>query len=273
MKEILALRNVSYSYDGDKKAVDSFSLSIQEGEYVTIIGHNGSGKSTIAKIIMGIVDKIDGELSLFGEVVNRKNSGSLRAKLGIVFQNPDNQFVGATVADDIAFGLENHRIPHEDMEGIIHKFASKVGMIEYLDREPESLSGGQKQRVAIAGVLAMQPDIVIFDEATAMLDPKGRKEIASLISMMKEEKPNLTIISITHDVEEANHSDRVIVMNKGQLVLEGKPEEVFIHDKELNEINLQSPFFYRLVRSLKDNGLEVPSTIKNMNELEEFLCR
>ena len=169
--KIIDVRNLSFSYDGEHPAIKDVSFSVEEGSYVAIIGHNGSGKSTLAKILMGLLNGYEGEVKLFDTVLSSKTVVALRKRIGIVFQNPDNQFVGSTVADDIAFGLENHEVPHEKMEGIIQAYAAEVGMSQFLDHEPESLSGGQKQRVAIAGVLAMNPDLVIFDEATAMLDP------------------------------------------------------------------------------------------------------
>ena len=158
---------------------------MNKGEYVAIIGHNGSGKSTLAKLIIGLLEAQKGTIKVFDQVLNEENLYAIRSKVGIVFQNPDNQFTGSTVADDIAFGLENHEVPHEQMDDIISKYARIVNMEEFLDKEPTSLSGGQKQRVAIAGVLAMHPDLIIFDEATAMLDPKGKSEIKNVIKKIK----------------------------------------------------------------------------------------
>ncbi len=271
--KIISVNNLSFSYDGEHPAIKDVSFDVEEGSYVAIIGHNGSGKSTLAKILMGLLNGYEGEVKLFDTVLSNQSITALRKRIGIVFQNPDNQFVGSTVADDIAFGLENHEVPHEEMEGIIHQYASEVGMIDFLDHEPESLSGGQKQRVAIAGVLAMKPDLVIFDEATAMLDPKGKREIADIILKMKQENPKLTILSITHDVEEANRADEVLVLNDGQLFLSGKPSEVFAHGKELREIQLDSPFLAMLIEALKKQGIDVPQGINDVEKLEEYLCR
>ena len=271
--KIVEVNHLSFSYDGEHAAIKDVSFSVEEGSYVAIIGHNGSGKSTLAKILMGLLSGFEGEVKLFDTLLSDKTIVSLRKKIGIVFQNPDNQFVGSTVADDIAFGLENHEVPHEEMEGIIQTYASEVGMSKFLDHEPESLSGGQKQRVAIAGVLAMKPELVIFDEATAMLDPKGKKEIADIILRMKKENPNLTILSITHDVEEANRADEVLVLNEGKLFLSGKPSVVFAHQEELHQIQLDCPFLPTLISALKKRGIAIPDDINDQEALEEFLCQ
>ena len=270
---IIRVDNLSYSYDGTHPALSGVSFSVEEGSYVAIIGHNGSGKSTLAKILMGLLSGYEGEVNLFGLKLSGESLVTIRKKVGIVFQNPDNQFVGSTVADDIAFGLENRQVPHEQMQGIIEKYAEETGMSEFLEREPESLSGGQKQRVAIAGVLAMGPELVIFDEATAMLDPKGKSDIAKIIAKMKGDNPKLTILSITHDVEEANSADEVLVLNDGKLVLQGTPKEVFSHEDELKKINLDIPFFQSVVDGLKARGIEVGENNKNLEQLGDFLCR
>ena len=220
MDEIIAVKDLTFSFDGKSNAVESVSFTVKPGSYVSLIGHNGSGKSTLAKLLIGLLETKQGTISLFGENINSRNILKLRNKVGIVFQNPDNQFIGSTVRDDIAFGLENRCIPTKDMDDIILEFSRKVQMENYLDKEPINLSGGQKQRVAIAGVLALKPSLIIFDEATAMLDPKGRREIREIIKEMRIENPDLTIFSITHDLEEANMSDEVLVMNEGKMVAE-----------------------------------------------------
>ena len=271
--KVVEVENLSFSYDGDSPALRNVSFSVEEGSYVAIIGHNGSGKSTLAKALMGLLSDFDGTIKLFGIPLNSETIDSLRARIGIVFQNPDNQFVGSTVADDIAFGLENRRVPHEEMQAIIEKYAEETGMIDFLNREPESLSGGQKQRVAIAGVLAMKPELIIFDEATAMLDPKGKMEIASIIAKMKKENPKMTILSITHDVEEAARADEVLVINEGTCFKSGTPNEVFSHEKELKAINLDIPFVPSLINELRKLGKNVPDSIKTIEQLEDYLCR
>ena len=215
--DYILVKDLNFSYDGKHEVIRDVSFAIKQGSYTTIIGENGSGKSTIAKLLAGLLPKKSGEIIIDKLPLNDENMPILRTKVGIVFQNPDNQFIGATVADDIAFGLENKCVEPADMEKIINEFAAETGMNEYLNREPSKLSGGQKQRVAIAGVLAMAPDILIFDEATSMLDPRGKKEINELIRNIHQEK-KLTIISITHDIEEAALSDQVIVLNDGKVI-------------------------------------------------------
>ena len=271
--KIVEVSHLSFAYTEDRTVLQDISFSLEEGQYVCLIGHNGSGKSTLAKCLMGLQADFEGEITLFGMPLDRKNLYSIRSRVGIVFQNPDNQFVGSTVADDIAFGLENKRVPREQMQAIIEDFASQSGMAEYLNREPTMLSGGQKQRVAIAGVLAMGPDLIIFDEATSMLDPKGKKEIIDLVHYLREKRPNLTILSISHDVEEAARADEVIVMNKGKIVLQGKPADVFSHHDELQDVRLSSPFFYELCRELEAQGVAIPGNITTVEELEDFLCQ
>ena len=270
---IAEIRHLSFAYNETKSVLHDVSFSLEEGKYYCLVGHNGSGKSTLAKCLMGLQSEFEGDIILFGLPLDRKNLFSIRSRIGIVFQNPDNQFVGSTVADDIAFGLENKRIPREKMQSIIDDFAAKTGMAEYLDREPSMLSGGQKQRVAIAGVLAMGPDLIIFDEATSMLDPKGKKEIIDLVHRLRKENPGLTILSITHDVEEAARADEVLVMNKGSILIQGKPEEVFSRIDDLKAIHLSAPFFYELRAALIERGLKIPEDIKTAEQLEEYLCR
>lgn len=263
----LSIKNLTFSYDDKVKALKNISIDVEEGKYVSLIGHNGSGKSTLAKLIVGLLETRSGTIEIFGDVLSEKNIREVRQKVGIVFQNPDNQFIGATVRDDIAFGLENHCIPHKDMDEIIDNYAKKVGMYDFLDKEPTRLSGGQKQRVAIAGVLAMKPSIIIFDEATAMLDPKGKKDIRGYILELKKENPNITIISITHDIEEAYNSDEVIVLNSGEVLLQGTPKEVFANEKLLASIDLDLPFIMNVKNALINEGIDV----KNVNTIEELV--
>lgn len=270
MKKI-EVRECTFSYDKIHPTIDSISFSIEEGSYTTIIGHNGSGKSTIAKLLAGLLEASKGKIYIDQLELNEKNINDIREKMGIVFQNPDNQFIGATVADDIAFGLENHRIASEKMDEIIQRYAQRVNMSEYLDREPSSLSGGQKQRVAIAGVLAMSPDIIIFDEATSMLDPKGKAEINELIHELNHSS-HLTIISITHDIEEVVKSDHVIVLEKGKIVLQGKPEEVLMHDRKLIDLKLDIPFSMKVILELKKQGIEIKKSL-TLEGLVDELCQ
>jgi len=273
MESAIEITGLVFGYEPKINVLKGVSLSIDAGSYVSIIGHNGSGKSTLAKLMVGLLEPFSGEIKIFGTALDNSSVNQLRKKLGIVFQNPDNQFIGATVADDIAFGLENRQVPHQDMDAIITKVLEKVNMKEFADKEPTNLSGGQKQRVAIAGVLAMNPDIIIFDEATAMLDPKGKKEIRDLIQTMKTINPNLTVISITHDVEEAFLSDEVIVMNEGQIMAVGSPLEVFAHERELNAIRLDQPFIYKMRKALDNQGITIPDEVRTSQQLVEFLCQ
>ena len=252
----VTVNNLSYSYDGEHDAVSNVSFNIEKGSYTTIIGHNGSGKSTIAKLLVGLLEKKSGTIQIEDLELNQDNLINIRNKIGIVFQNPDNQFIGSTVRDDIAFGLENHCVEQKDMDPIINEYAAKVNMTDFLDSEPTHLSGGQKQRVAIAGVLAMHPDIIIFDESTSMLDPQGKDEIKKFIYHLHENK-ELTIISITHDIEEVSSSDHVIVMNDGKVVMDGKPDDVLYRTDELVKIQLDVPFALKLQSALAKKGINV----------------
>ena len=254
--KIIEIKNLTYSYDGKKNVIDDISFDVNSGEYISLIGHNGSGKSTLAKLLIGLLDSKSNAIKAFGLEYNKKNIRDIRKHIGIVFQNPDNQFIGSTVRDDIAFGLENRCVKHEDMDKIIDEFTKKVNMFEFLDKEPNNLSGGQKQRVAIAGVLAMNPDVIILDEATAMLDPKGKKEIKDVINLLRKENPNLTVISITHDVEEAFSSDRIIVLKNGKIAFDLTPNELIKHKDELLDMKLDIPFNERLKDSLIKEGLD-----------------
>ncbi len=258
----IEVKNLSFSYKKDEPILKHLSFSIREGSYVSIVGHNGSGKSTLARLIIGLLAPSEGEIYICEELVTNKNIRQLRNKIGLVFQNPDNQFIGATVEDDIAFGLENRQIPRQKMREIIEKYAKRVGMEDFLEKEPSRLSGGQKQRVAIAGALSLDPEIIILDEATSMLDPKGKSDIKWLIDEMRKSNPSLTVLSITHDVEEAFLSDEVIVLNKGEIAFIGKPEEVFKNRNSLDLLHLEMPF----VLDLKDK-LHLS---KNTNDLDEI---
>lgn len=271
--KVIDVQHLTYSYNEGDLALDDVSFSLEEGGYYCLIGHNGSGKSTLAKCLMGLQPEFEGSISLFEMPLTRKNLYAIRSRVGIVFQNPDNQFVGSTVADDIAFGLENKRVPRTEMQCIIERFAEQTGMMEYLDREPTMLSGGQKQRVAIAGVLAMEPELIIFDEATSMLDPKGKNEIINLVHRLKHSNPRLTILSITHDVEEAARADEVLVLNGGKLFMQGKPHEIFHNTEALKQIHLSAPFFYELVDALARQGVHVPPSVTDLTSLEAYLCQ
>ncbi|SJZ49024.1 energy-coupling factor transporter ATPase [Anaerorhabdus furcosa] len=271
MNHVIEVKNLSFSYDNENMAVDGVSFSIEKGSYTTIVGHNGSGKSTIAKLLMGLLEKKSGDIVIAGLELTQENLQKIRSQIGIVFQNPDNQFIGSTVRDDIAFGLENHCVEQDKMDNIINEFASKVKMTDYLNSEPTKLSGGQKQRVAIAGVLAMKPSILIFDEATSMLDPQGKDEIKKLIRELHQDE-TITIISITHDIEEVSKSDDVIVMDQGHIVMSGKPQEILVREKELVSIKLDIPFSLKMQKALKKQGVNIKETV-TMEGLVEELCQ
>lgn len=284
MSEAIRFSHVYFSYEQNKDVVEAskctindVSFTINKGEYVALIGHNGSGKSTIAKIIVGILEAFtDGNenegVYIDGIKMTENNYQSLQKKIGMVFQNPDNQFIGSTVQDDIAFSLENVAMPYDQMKVLVEEYSKKVGMYEYLSREPSSLSGGQKQRVAIAGTLVRHPEILVLDEATSMLDPQGRNDIRTLIRNMKKENPDLTIISITHDIEEAYQSDHVIVINKGKVVKEGTPDDVFSDEVLMKKIDLTIPFYKQLKNELEKYGIDI-NGVDNIDELVDRLCR
>lgn len=266
---ICEVKDLSYSYDGEQLAVEQVSFAIQEGTYNTIIGHNGSGKSTIAKLLIGLLEAKSGEIIINGLVLSEENLAHIRDAVGIVFQNPDNQFIGSTVRDDIAFGLENHCVDPKDMDQIIEAYAREVGMFDFLEHEPTRLSGGQKQRVAIAGTLAMRPRLLILDEATSMLDPKGKKEVNDLVRKIHGES-QMTIISITHDIEEVNDSDHVFVMHEGHLVMQGKPAEILQQKEALVKLSLDVPFSAKVADELKKQGIEVKESLSIEGLVDEL---
>ncbi len=272
-EKIIEVKDLIFYYEDKKKVLDNVSFEIYKGEYVTLIGHNGSGKSTLAKLLSYILEPIDGKIYIEGEELNENSIKNIRSKIGIVFQNPDNQFIGSTVEDDIAFGLENRNVKQQEMRKIVKEFATKVGMDKFLNKEPEELSGGQKQRVAIAGILALNLKIIIFDEATSMLDPEGVEEIRNLILTMKKENPELTVISITHDIEEAYLSDRVIILNEGKIYKNDVPNEVFKDEEEMRKIELDIPFVLKIKNELSKRNIIVPSEIKTIEGVAKFLCQ
>lgn len=268
--DAIQVMNLTFSYDGKNDVIKNVSFSIPKGSYTTIIGHNGSGKSTIAKLLIGLLAAKSGEIRILGKTLDEDSVYELRNHVGIVFQNPDNQFIGSTVADDIAFGLENHCVPQEDMQAIIESSAQKVGMMDYLDSEPTKLSGGQKQRVAIAGILAIEPEIIVFDESTSMLDPQGKASINEQIKQLHTQKDR-TILSITHDMEEVAQSDFVIVLKDGEVAMSGSPMEVFSHAKEMEEMKLDIPFALKISKELmKENITDKP--VCTLEEVVKQLC-
>lgn len=269
--DAIKVSGLSFSYDGKKDVLSNVSFSIPKGCYTTIIGHNGSGKSTIAKLLIGLMSPKQGSIEILGQSLNEDSVYELRDHVGIVFQNPDNQFIGSTVADDIAFGLENHCLPQEQMQDIIEDVAERVGMLDFLNSEPTKLSGGQKQRVAIAGILAIEPEIIIFDESTSMLDPQGKASINEQIQKLHSEKDR-TILSITHDMEEVAQSEYVIVLKDGKVVLTGSPIEIFAHEKELASMMLDIPFALKVSKELVKEKI-TDQEVCTLEEVVNQLCQ
>lgn len=264
---VVQLDEVSFKYDGQEEyALKAISLNIYRGEWLAIVGHNGSGKSTLAKLLNGLQFAEKGTISIGDVILTEDTVWETRKLVGMVFQNPDNQFVGTTVQDDVAFGLENHGVPREEMVKRVHNALEKVKMSSFINQEPHHLSGGQKQRVAIAGVLALSPAIIVLDEATSMLDPRGREEVLETIRELKGDQ-ELTVISITHDLEEAAKADRMIVMNKGQVYKEGTPTEIFQLEEELLSLGLDIPFSVKMSKTLREAGVPLEKHYLSEEEL------
>lgn len=271
---LISLQNIFYRYNTDAEnfVLNDVSLAIERGEWVTLLGANGSGKSTLVKTLNGLNVPQQGNVVIDNLELNDENIWTIRQKVGMVFQNPDNQFVGSTVQDDVAFGLENIGLPREEMIERIDDSLKRVGMENYKVVEPAKLSGGQKQRVAIAGVLALRPEIIVLDEATSMLDPKGRAEVLATVEAIKEES-NVTVISITHDINEAAQADRILVMEKGQIKYEDVPEEIFKLGDELIDLGLNVPFVEKLKQTLVARGLDIPNDYMSEERLVEWLWK
>lgn len=271
---LITLENIVYRYHAEQEnyILNDVSFNIEKGEWITIIGANGSGKSTLVKTLNGLNVPKSGNVIIDGLELNEENIWDIRQKVGMVFQNPDNQFVGSTVVDDVAFGLENIGMPREEMIVKIDQALQQVGMEKFKNHEPARLSGGQKQRVAIAGILALAPEIIVLDEATSMLDPKGRAEVLSTVQAIKEQN-NLTVISITHDLNEAAQADRIFVMEKGKIKYENKPEEIFKLGEELVELGLNVPFVEQLKTELISRGVSLPDDYVTEERLVELLWK
>lgn len=276
MKDIVSVKDVSFEYvteDSTFKAIDDLTLSVKQGEFVVVIGHNGSGKSTLSKNLNAILMPTRGDIYIDG--LNTKDGEHLwdiRQTAGMVFQNPDNQIVATIIEEDVAFGPENLGIEPVEIRKRVKEALTSVGMYELKDRQPHLLSGGQKQRVAIAGIIAMKPKCIIFDEATAMLDPSGRKEVMNTIKRLNK-KENITIMHITHFMEEAVDADRVIVMEKGKKVLEGTPKQVFSKVEKLKSIGLDVPYMTELSKELKEEGMDIEGDILTVDEMVMKLCQ
>ena len=270
MNEILKLNDITFTYAPEqeevKNAVENVSFTVNEGEWIAIVGHNGSGKSTLAKIINGLLFTEQGTVEVMQKRMNEENLWDIRSQMGMVFQNPDNQFVGATVQDDVAFALENNGVPHDEMVERVHEALAQVKMDDFLDHEPQHLSGGQKQRVAIAGALALKPRLLILDEATSMLDPQGREEVLATVRKLREDT-GLTVLSITHDLEEAILADRLLFMNGGQKFAEGSPKEIFDLGDQLIELGLDLPFPIKMSKLLMAQGVSLRGHAMSEEEL------
>ncbi|MBM7543192.1 energy-coupling factor transporter ATPase [Amphibacillus cookii] len=266
---ILSVKDLSFRYDirTDNYALSAVSFIVKRGDWLAVIGDNGSGKSTLARLIVGLVEPEQGSIFINNCILNEQSKWDLRKKVGIVFQNPDNQFIGTTVQDDVAFGLENLNLDYHEMEMRVFQALKLVDMYQYRDKDPSQLSGGQKQRVAIAGVLALQPDLMIFDEAFVMLDPKSRRELLNVLKNIQK-KINLTILSITHDREEAAVADQLLVLKAGELIEQGTPQEVFQKNPDI-----EPPFAEQLRQELKRKGIEVPDGYMTEDELVAWICR
>lgn len=271
MENIIEVKNLSYRYDykSEDYILKDVSFHVKQGEWLSIVGHNGSGKSTTVRLIDGLLEAESGDIIISGDKLTADNVWEKRRQIGMVFQNPDNQFVGATVEDDVAFGLENQGMDYPMMVKRVYEALELVGMQNFKEREPARLSGGQKQRVAIAGVVALQPDIIILDEATSMLDPEGRLELIRTVKEIKD-KNHLTVISITHDLDEISLSDRVLVMKNGQVESTATPRELFSRP-DLEDLGLDQPFVNQVKAAMIQTGLTLPETYLTEKELQEQL--
>ena len=271
MKSIIDVKNLSFRYKESQEYYDvkDITFHVKRGEWLSIVGHNGSGKSTTVRLIDGLLEAESGEIVIDGQRLIEENVWNIRRQIGMVFQNPDNQFVGATVEDDVAFGLENRGFSRQEMKKRVEEALDLVGMLDFKKREPARLSGGQKQRVAIAGVVALRPAILILDEATSMLDPEGRRELIETVQEIRKDY-DMTVLSITHDLEEVAMSDRVLVMKKGEIESTSSPGELFSRN-DLDQIGLDDPFTNQLKGSLSQNGYDLPENYLTESELEDKL--
>ena len=271
MKSVVDVKNLSFRYKENQEYYDvkDITFHVKRGEWLSIVGHNGSGKSTTVRLIDGLLEAESGEIVIDGQRLTEENVWNIRRQIGMVFQNPDNQFVGATVEDDVAFGLENQGLSRQEMKKRVEEALDLVGMLDFKKREPARLSGGQKQRVAIAGVVALRPAILILDEATSMLDPEGRRELIDTVKGIRKDY-DMTVISITHDLEEVAMSDRVLVMKKGSIESTSSPRELFSRN-DLDQIGLDDPFANQLKHSLSQNGYDLPEKYLTESELEDKL--
>ncbi|MBA5729876.1 energy-coupling factor ABC transporter ATP-binding protein [Aerococcaceae bacterium INB8] len=270
---IIKLKDISFQYQGvESFALTNVNLTINKGEWVALIGPNGSGKSTLAKIMNGLLVPESGKVFINGKLLDEETVWEARRSVGMVFQNPDNQFVGATVEDDVAFGLENNGVERLEMIQRVNEALQQVRMSDHKQKEPARLSGGQKQRVALASVIALRPDVILLDEATAMLDPLGREEVIEAIEKVKEQH-DLTVISITHDIDEASKADRIIVMKDGEKKSEGVPADIFNLGKGLIDMGLDLPFTQKLKHALMERGIDIPDEYLDEEALLQWIIQ
>lgn len=270
---LIEIQNVSYAYeDAAAKALNNVSLTINDGEFVAVVGHNGSGKSTLAKHLNALLLPTEGKVLVDGmDTADETDTLSIRQRVGMVFQNPDNQLVTTIVEEDVAFGPENIGVPGNEIRTRVDRALAAVGMEKYAHSAPNMLSGGQKQRIAIAGMLAMQPKVLVLDEATAMLDPKGRRDIIDLVTKLHKEN-GITVVMITQYMEEAIGADRVAVMSGGELILEGTPKDVFSQDELLHKHRLDVPVMQQLANRLNAHGANLPKSILSVEEMAQAIC-
>ena len=266
---IIEVENLTFQYDKrlESETLSNVSFTIEKGEWVSIVGKNGSGKSTLAQLLVGLLVPKSGRIMIAGKELNDESKWEIRRKMGMVFQNPDNQFIGTSVQDDVAFSLENLNMPYDDMQSRIDEALEMVGLSHFRFHDPSRLSGGQKQRVAIAGVLALQPDILILDEAFVMLDPRSRRELLDSLRLLKQ-STELTLISITHDMNEAAAADRILMIQSGRIVNSGSPRKVFNEEPEL-----EPPFAEKLRRTLMKRNREVPKAYMTEEEMVQWLWK
>ena len=271
---LIEIQNVSYAYeDAAAKALNNVSLTINDGEFVAVVGHNGSGKSTLAKHLNALLLPTEGKVLVDGmDTAYEADTLSIRQRVGMVFQNPDNQLVTTIVEEDVAFGPENIGVPGNEIRARVDRALAAVGMEKYAHSAPNMLSGGQKQRIAIAGMLAMQPKVLVLDEATAMLDPKGRRDIIDLVTKLHKEN-GITVVMITQYMEEVIGADRVAVMSGGELILEGTPKEVFSQDELLHKHRLDVPVMQQLANRLNAHGANLPKSILSVEEMAQAICQ
>jgi len=275
MKEtIISVRDLSFRYEGRKEnAVDHVNMEIEKGSFVAVLGKNGSGKSTFAKLLNVLIEPTGGEISVCGITPKTEDDAfSIRQKCGMVFQNPDNQIVATVVEEDVAFGPENLGIAPGEIVRRVDWALRTVGMEEHRKSAPHMLSGGQKQRIAIAGVIAMLPEVIVFDESTSMLDPSGREDVFSLAKRLNKEN-NVTVLWITHFMEEAAKCDRVIVMDQGRVMMDGTPRQVFSDAEKIEQYGLEAPDMAKLADALRKEGLDLKDGIITVDEMEVELCR